>query len=142
MTTTLVLVSSLLLFVSGCSAGKEGTGGMESMESTEELKGEYKRISAQAAKEMIDSGEEPVILDVRTQAEYDEGHIEGAVLLPYDEIDERAAEFLPDKNTKILVYCRSGNRSAIASHALIALGYTDVTDFGGIISWPYEVVTD
>lgn len=131
MTAVLVSVLSALLILSGCSAGKEGT---------EEMKGVYTRISAQEAKEIIDSGEEFVILDVRTKAEYDEGHIEGAMLLPYDEIDELAEGLLPDRNAKILVYCRSGNRSAVASNALIDLGYTDVTDFGGIISWPYEIV--
>lgn len=76
-----------------------------------------------------------VLLDVRTQEEFDAGHIAGAVLLPYDEINVKAATVLPDKEKEIVLYCRSGRRSAIAKKALVELGYKDVEDFGGINRW-------
>lgn len=99
----------------------------------------YKKISAEEAKKIIDS-EDVIVLDVRTQEEYNEGHIVNAVLLPVNDIADKALETLPNKDAKILVYCRSGNRSATASKQLIKMGYTNVYDFGGIISWPYEIV--
>lgn len=99
----------------------------------------YKKISAQDAKAIIDN-EDVIILDVRTQGEYDSGHIENAVLLPVNEIPSKAEGVLTDKDAKILVYCRSGNRSATAAKDLIKMGYTNVYDFGGIIDWPYEIV--
>lgn len=102
-------------------------------------KAEYRRITAEEAKIMIDEGN-VVILDVREQYEYDEGHIENAVLLPYTEIGEKAATMLPSKEATILVYCRSGRRSEIASKELVSMGYTGIYDFGGISSWPYEIV--
>ena len=89
----------------------------------------------------IDSGAEIIILDVRTQQEYDAGHIEGAILLPNETIADTPPDALPNKDAEILIYCRSGNRSAQAAKKLVAMGYTNVYDFGGIIDWPYDVVT-
>jgi rhodanese-related sulfurtransferase len=103
---------------------------------------EYQKITAADAKARMDSGDEIVILDVRTQEEYDAGHIPGAILIPNETIIDQQPELLPDLNAEILVYCRSGNRSAQAAKKLIAIGYTNVFDFGGIIDWPYDVVTD
>ena len=100
----------------------------------------YEQISGQAAKEIIDSGVEHIILDVREQDEFDAGHIPNAILIPYESITEKAPEMLPDKDALILVYCRSGRRSKIASEALAFLGYTNVKEFGGIIDWKYEIV--
>ncbi|WP_246345943.1 rhodanese-like domain-containing protein [Sedimentibacter hydroxybenzoicus] len=99
----------------------------------------YKKISAEEAKSIIDS-EDVIILDVRTQEEYDSGHIKNAILLPVTEIASKTGEFVPYKDAKILVYCRSGNRSATAAKDLIKMGYTDVYDFGGINDWPYGIV--
>ena len=96
-------------------------------------------ITAKEAKEIMDTEEGYLILDVRTQEEYDEGHVPGAVLIPNTEIENRAEEELPDKEQLILVYCRSGRRSKIAAEALVELGYTNIKEFGGIIDWPYEV---
>jgi rhodanese-related sulfurtransferase len=76
---------------------------------------------------------------VRTQEEYDQGHIPGAIVISYEEIADKAEEVLTDKNQLILVYCRSGRRSKIAAEALLELGYTNIKEFGGIIDWPYEV---
>ena len=99
----------------------------------------YEQITPQEAKRIMDSGEEHIILDTREQDEYDEGHIPGAMLLPYTEIENKAEEMLPDKNAQILVYCRSGRRSKIASVSLAKLGYTNVKEFGGIIDWEGEI---
>lgn len=100
----------------------------------------YEQISAEKAKEIMDSEEACVIIDARTDAEFATGHIEGAILIPEYEIAERAEGELPDKNALILVYCRSGRRSKIASEELVKLGYTNVKEFGGIIDWPYDTV--
>jgi len=98
----------------------------------------YQQISQEEAKEMMDT-KEVIILDVREQSEYDSGHIPGAVLLPVGTIDEdTAAATIPDKDSTVLVYCRSGNRSKTAASALAELGYTGIYEFGGIITWPYE----
>ena len=96
-------------------------------------------ITAQQAKEMMDTQSNYIILDTRTQEEYDEGHIPGAILIPYDEILQKAESVLTDKNQLILIYCRSGRRSKLASEDLVKLGYTNIRDFGGIIDWPYEI---
>ena len=98
----------------------------------------YMNITAQEAKQIMDSEEGYIILDTRTQEEYDEGHIPGAIVIPHDEIAERAEQLLPDKDQLLLVYCRSGRRSKLAAEALVKLGYTNIKEFGGIIDWPYE----
>ena len=99
----------------------------------------YQQITAEEAKKIMDSGEEHIVLDTREQEEFDNGHIPGALLIPYTEIENKAEEMIPDKNAQILVYCRSGRRSKIASQSLSKLGYINVKEFGGIIDWPYEV---
>ena len=99
----------------------------------------YMNITAQEAKEIMDSQEGYVILDVRTQEEFDQGHIPGAILIPDYEIEEKAEKVLEDKDQLILVYCRSGRRSKLAAEDLVKLGYTNIKEFGGIIDWPYEV---
>lgn len=100
----------------------------------------YEQISAEKAKQLMTTETDYVILDARTQEEFDEGHIEGARLIPEYEVSTRAEKELPDKEQLILVYCRSGRRSKIAAQALVDLGYTNVKEFGGIIDWPYETV--
>ncbi|MGO5097086.1 rhodanese-like domain-containing protein [Agathobaculum sp. LCP25S3_E8] len=122
-----LVLTALLLLLTGC-------GGKESDSS-------YQQITQEEAKEMIDT-QEVIILDVREQDEYDSGHIPGAVLLPVGTIDEdTAAAVIPEKDTSVLIYCRSGNRSKTASSTLADLGYTNVYEFGGINSWPYEIET-
>ena len=119
---TPVLLSFLLL--TGCGGG--------------EKEASYRQISQEEAKEMIDT-QEVIILDVREQDEYDSGHIPNAVLLPVGTIDEdTAAAAIPEKDSTVLVYCRSGNRSKTASSTLAELGYTNIYEFGGIKIWPYE----
>ena len=99
----------------------------------------YVNITAKEAKQIMDSQDGYVILDTRTQEEYDEGHIPGAILIPYDEILAKAESILKGKDQLILVYCRSGRRSKLAAEDLVKLGYTNIKEFGGIIDWPYEV---
>lgn len=100
----------------------------------------YEQITPEKAKEIMDAETGYIIIDARTNEEFAEGHIEGAILIPEYEIAQRAEKELPDKNALILVYCRSGRRSKIASEELIKLGYTNVKEFGGIIDWPYGTV--
>ena len=100
----------------------------------------YEQISGAEAKALIDSESGYIIIDARTQEEYDQGHIPGAILIPEYEIADRAEKELPDKDQLILVYCRSGRRSKIAAEELVKLGYTNVKEFGGIIDWKYEIV--
>ena len=78
-------------------------------------------------------GSAVLVLDVRTREEYDSGHIPGAALFPYDALAASFAE--PDKARPIVVYCRSGRRSAIAAETLAGMGYTDVSDLGGLDAW-------
>ena len=99
----------------------------------------YRNITAQEAKQIMDTQENYIILDVREQEEYDQGHIPGAILIPYTQIEAQAEEKLPDKYQLPLVYCRSGRRSKIAAEALAQLCYTNIKEFGGILDWPYEV---
>ena len=99
----------------------------------------YMNITAEEAKQIMDIEEGYIILDARTQEEYDQGHIPGAIVISHEEIAEKAEEVLTDKDQLILVYCRSGRRSKIAAEALVELGYTNIKEFGGIIDWPYEV---
>ena len=100
----------------------------------------YDQISGAEAKALMDSENGYIIIDARTQEEYDQGHIPGAILIPEYEIADRAEKELLDKNQLILVYCRSGRRSKIAAEELVKLGYTNVKEFGGIIDWEYEIV--
>ena len=96
-------------------------------------------ITAEKAKQLMDTEENYIILDVRTQEEYDQGHIPGAIFIPDNRIDADAEKVLTDKNQLILVYCRSGRRSKLAAERLVQLGYTNIKEFGGILDWPYEV---
>ena len=114
-----------ILLLTGCSGGTSD--------------GSYEQITQEAAKEMMDT-QKVIVLDVREQSEYDSGHIPGAVLLPVGSIDEEtAAAVIPEKDSTVLVYCRSGNRSKTASSTLAGLGYTNIYEFGGINTWPYEI---
>ena len=120
----IMLLACAFPFVCGCSGGGSS----------------YDKISGAEAKALMDSESGYVIIDARTQSEYDEGHIPGAILIPEYEIADRAESELPDKEQLILVYCRSGRRSKIAAEELAKLGYTNVKEFGGIIDWEYEIV--
>lgn len=107
---------------------------------TEEETVQYQQISQEEAKNIMDTDDSILILDVRTKSEYAEGHIKDAVLMPYDEIEDYAESEFEDKDQKILVYCRSGNRSKVAAQILAGLGYTNVIEFGGVNTWTYGLV--
>ena len=142
-----LLIFSLALLLgygilAGCSAVKEPAPDVPDEPKEETKKNEYKQITQSEAKALMDSETNYIILDTREQYEFDEGHIAGAILIPYTEIEAKAANALPDKGQLILVYCRSGRRSKLAAQALADSGYTNVQEFGGIIDWEYGVVTD
>jgi rhodanese-related sulfurtransferase len=101
----------------------------------------YQKIAASEALRIMEETDGYILLDVRTQEEFEQAHIKGAILLPDTEIKDKAEEQLKDKNAVILVYCRSGRRSAQAAQQLADMGYTKVNDFGGIIDWPYDTVS-
>lgn len=142
----ILLLMAVLLF-SACQSAQDKSAGQDAAangtSSTNEVSAvktaEYHKISAEEAKKMMDE-QEVVIVDVRTEAEYAEGHIAGAVLVPNETIGEEAPAELPDKDAVLLVYCRSGNRSKTAANKLLKLGYQNVYDFGGVNTWPYDLV--
>ena len=119
-----------ILLLAGCGAAAPAPSASAA--------GSYETITAEQAYSRMQSGDAVTVLDVRTAEEYAENHIPNAVLLPNEEIGTQQPAQLPDLNAEILVYCRSGNRSAQAAGKLAAMGYTNVKDFGGINSWPYE----
>ena len=122
----LVFLLLAVMILTACGQNKENGQGAV-----------YVNITAEEAKQIMDSKEGYIILDVRTQEEYDQGHIPGAIVISHEKIAEKAEEVLTDKDQLILVYCRSGRRSKIAAEALVELGYTNIKEFGGIIDWPY-----
>ena len=124
----LVFLLLAVMLLTACGQAKENDKGAV-----------YVNITAEEAKQIMDSEDGYIILDTRTREEYDEGHIPGAIVISHEEITEKAEEVLTDKDQLILVYCRSGRRSKIAAEALVELGYTNIKEFGGIIDWPYEV---
>ena len=121
------LLPLLILLLAGCA-----------QDETPKQEEVYVNITAEEAKQIMDTQEDYVILDVRTQEEFDALHIPGAILIPNTEIAQRAELELPDKDQLLLIYCRSGNRSKKAAEILVQLGYTNIKEFGGIIDWPYE----
>ena len=124
----LIFLLLAVMMLTACGQEKENEQGVV-----------YGNITAEEAKQIMDTEVGYIILDVREQAEYDGGHIPGAILIPYTQIEDKANEMLPNKDQLILVYCRSGRRSKIAAEALVELSYTNIKEFGGIIDWPYEV---
>jgi len=124
----LIFLLLAVMMLTACGQAKENDQGAV-----------YVNITAEEAKQIMDTEEGYIILDVRTQEEYDAGHVPGAILISHEEIAEKAEKVLTDKDQLILVYCRSGRRSKIAAEALAELGYTNIKEFGGIIDWPYEV---
>lgn len=123
----LILVLVMAFLLTGCGGTK--------------VKKTYQQITQEEAKNMMDRQEDVIILDVREQDEFDAGHISGAVLLSVGAISvDTAAAVIPELDSVVLVYCRSGNRSKTASTALAELGYSNIYEFGGINTWPYEVV--
>ena len=131
------IITSLLIctgFPAGCGKTKNLT------DKDEAQKAVYRKASAEQAKKIMDQGNPYILLDVRSEEEFKEERISGAILIPVTEIGSRAENELPNKDALILVYCRSGRRSASAANTLVSMGYTNVYDIGGIINWPYEII--
>jgi len=124
----LITICMLLTFEGCAQNGKQNLG---------TKKAEYHKISEEEAKKMLDGNPNAILLDVRSETEFNYNHIVGAISFPLPEIEANAANRLPDKTALILVYCRSGVRSKAAANLLVSMGYTNVYDIGGIISWPY-----
>jgi phage shock protein E len=119
-----IVIGVLFLFIAGCSAPA------------------YKKITAKQGLEMLQSDSSVILLDVRTVAENKEIRIPGSLLIPLDSLKSQVSSLISDKNSKIILYCRSGNRSKEAADILISLGYKNVFDMGGIIDWPYETESE
>ena len=122
-----MLVLAVVMMLSGCALANSSTSAS------------YKQITQEEAKEMMKKDDGHIIIDVRRQDEYDEGHIPGAVLIPNESITDKQPEELPKLDQIILVYCRSGRRSKEASQKLADIGYTNVYEFGGINTWTGEI---
>lgn len=127
-----IIAFTAALFVSACGS----TGEKQMTEAT------YEMITGEEAQQAMERDSGYIILDVRTKEEYDAGHIKGAICIPVETIGGEAPEELPDKDQTIYVYCRSGNRSKTASAKLVDLGYTNIIEFGGVNTWPGELVTE
>ncbi len=129
-----ILITALFIGLTGCAYNQkmDGDGMVRS----------YTQISQEEAMEMMQKDDGHVIVDVRRQDEYDQGHIPGAILIPNETIDTEMPEELPDKEQIILIYCRRGNRSKEAAQKLFDMGYDNVYEFGGINTWTGEIVTE
>jgi rhodanese-related sulfurtransferase len=101
---------------------------------------DFSLISPQEAHQAMSASDQYILLDVRTASEYKEVRIDGAKLIPVDELSRRAPRELPDKHIPVFTYCRSGIRAATAAKLLTGMGYTKVFSIGGIASWPYGII--
>lgn len=138
-----ILLAAVLL--AGCQGAPASSSSSVSAESSVSQstrvpqEDSWESITPEEAKKMMDEDKNVLVVDVRTQEEYDSGHIPGAVLVVNEEIGSEPPSQLPDKDQTLLLYCRSGRRSKEAAGKLAELGYTQVYEFGGIQDWPYEV---
>ena len=139
MSKKIILLALAIITVATVFAGCTQKTNTEQTEATQVNIGTYYQIPQDEAKRIMDEESDYIIVDAREQSEYDEGHIKGAIVIPYTEIEQKAEEMLPDKEQLILVYCRSGRRSKIAAQFLANMGYTNVKEFGGIIDWQYGI---
>ena len=126
------VLCAILLF--GCAGGKIA-------DDRETQKTSYQQVSQDEAMTMMANERDYIILDVRTQEEYAEKHIPGAICIPNETIGDAPVPELPDRDQLILIYCRSGNRSKQAAQKLFDQGYTRIVEFGGINTWQGETVS-
>jgi rhodanese-related sulfurtransferase len=131
----LLIIMTGLLLLTGCGAKEPGTDG-------DGMRNSYRQIGQEEAAEMMRRDDGHVVVDVRRQDEYDAGHIPGAILIPNETIGTSPPKELPDPDQIILIYCRSGNRSKQAAQKLFDMGYTNLYEFGGILTWDGEIVTE
>ena len=126
----LTAVLCICMLCAGCAADNSNTN-------KEPL---YSSITMEDAAVLLESENDYLLLDVRTEQEYFSGHIPGAVCIPNEDIDETVVEALPDQEQVIFVYCRSGNRSKQAAEKLANLGYTNIVEIGGVKDWPGDLI--
>ena len=132
------MMKKILILCTTCICILSGCGNADSVQNTEQKSG-YKQVSMEEGLELMEADSDYILLDVRRDDEFEEGHIPGAINIPNESIGTEEIAELPDKNQTIYVYCRSGNRSKQASQKLVDLGYTDVIEFGGIIDYSGEL---
>lgn len=132
---TLLLLFNAVFLITMVTMNRRKEWGSETMQHI------YKDMPQEEAVRFFETETNYILLDVRTKEEYESGYIKGAINLPNEEIGDREIALLPDKNAKIFVYCRSGNRSKQAAEKLVKLGYTDIINIGGIQTWQGEIVT-
>ena len=141
---TLAVFAVLCMLLTACGNGTSSSESAQSEVNTTAASAAatYQQITQEKAKEMMQADDGHIIVDVRRQDEYDSGHIPGAILIPNESIGTEQPKELPDLDQVILIYCRSGRRSKEASQKLADMGYTHIYEFGGIIDWTGEVVTN
>ena len=145
-----IAIMAIMILAAGCGAKKEsdttiigGADGPTSVFLSEKFSADgYTQIDQETAKVMMDIDDGHVIVDVRRQDEFVTGHIPGAICIPNEDIIDTPPEELPDFDQVILIYCRSGRRSKEAAQKLFDMGYKNVYEFGGIIDWTGEIVTE
>lgn len=136
-------ITATVISFAGCAAigNTEGKDAAKEDRNASAWEAVYHKIDAKKAKTMLDGEIGALLVDVRTPEEYEEKHIGGAVNIPNETISDTPPAGLPDKDAKLIVYCRTGVRSLQAADKLVEMGYTDVYDMGGINDWPYETVS-
>lgn len=134
----------LCMLLTACGNGTSSAEGtqLEVQITMDSAAATYQQITQEKAKEMMQAEDGHIIVDVRRQDEYDSGHIPGAILIPNESIGTEQPKELPDLDQVIFIYCRSGRRSKEASQKLADMGYTHIYEFGGIIDWTGEIVTN
>ena len=137
-----IIITTIFYSCASCAINSDAIN-TDTINSEEETQVSYgynkaQTITPSQARAKMAENPDAIILDVRTQDEFDQGHIPGAILLPDYSVETYASYVLPDTDALILVYCRSGRRSLNTANLLVSMGYTNVYDFGGILDWPYE----
>lgn len=133
-----LIISMIVLFI---SLPVYSFGNKEVQNNNENIiEAKYNKIDAQTAQNIFTTQEDFTIIDVRTESEYESGHVKNSINIPLNILEKEILDRYPDKGEKLYLYCRSGNRSAQAARLLVSNGYFNVYDFGGIIDWPYEIV--
>lgn len=118
----IALATCLLFIIAGCSSKEDS---------------QVKKVTSDEVVDLLKK--DAILLDVRSESEYDGGHIPNAILLNVNDVENKIKDVSSDYDQVIIVYCRSGNRSATAAQTLIDMGYRNVYDLGGISNWEYEI---
>lgn len=138
-------IAAAVLALTACSGGQGSASGKETQKTAaqkaEPQASSYVKFKPEEAKEVMDSDDALIVVDVRTPEEYADSRIGDAINIPVEDIGEEMPEELPELDAKIMVYCRSGVRSKNAAEKLLDLGYKNIIDIGGIKDWPYETVS-